>query len=70
MLGRSSTGSSAGSSARYSAAIALPLTTLVALAEEGSEHALNPWWVGVATLGILLLAIGALLAFGGGREHS
>ena len=50
--------------------MALPLTTLLALAEEGSEHALNPWWVGVATLGILLLAIGALLAFGGGREHS
>jgi hypothetical protein len=30
----------------------------------------NHWVVGAITLAILLVALGALLAFGGGREHS
>jgi hypothetical protein len=30
----------------------------------------NPWVIGALTLAILLGALGALIAFGGGREHS
>ena len=39
-------------------------------AEETHEMAVNPWIVGVITLAILLGMIGALVAFGGGREHT
>jgi hypothetical protein len=47
--------------------IALLLTRA---AEGADEEAINPWFVGGITLAILLLALGALMAFGGGREHS
>ncbi len=30
----------------------------------------NHWAVGAGTLAILLIALGILIAFGGGREHS
>jgi hypothetical protein len=46
-------------------------TLLVAAAEEHETWAgVNHWVVGGATLLILLVALGALMAFGGGREHS
>ena len=47
------------------------LTLLQAAAEEHEMWAgVNHWVVGALTLGILLAALGALVAFGGGREHS
>jgi hypothetical protein len=48
--------------------IAVPLTQVVQEAHE--EPAVDPWIVGGITLAILLLMLVALLAFGGGREHS
>ncbi len=44
----------------------------IAMASEGHEpvnQALS-WGVGAGALGILLFLLGALVAFGGGREHS
>ena len=54
------------------------LQMLVLAAAEASEGPLggeeasgvNPWVIGGITLLILLAALGALLAFGAGREHS
>jgi hypothetical protein len=44
---------------------------LTQVAEEShNELPVSPWAVGGITLGILLLMLGALVAFGGGREHS
>ncbi len=46
-------------------------TLLLAAAEEHETWGgVNHWVIGAATLVILLVAIGALIAFGGGREHS
>ena len=48
------------------------LTQAVTLAAESHEEvntALS-WGVGALALGILLALLGALVAFGGGREHS
>ena len=39
-------------------------------AEEHGEPAVNPWIIGGGALGILLLALMALVFFGGGRDHS
>lgn len=39
-------------------------------AEEHHEQVINPWWVGLITIAILLGMLGALVAFGGGREHT
>ncbi|MCD4526259.1 MULTISPECIES: hypothetical protein [unclassified Nocardioides] len=39
-------------------------------AEEHHEQVINPWWVGVIAIAILMGMLGALVAFGGGREHS
>ena len=39
-------------------------------AEEHHEQVINPWWVGLIAIGILMGMLGALVAFGGGREHS
>jgi hypothetical protein len=47
--------------------IAVLLTTV---AEEAHEESVNPWLVGGIALAILLAMLGALIAFGGGREHS
>jgi hypothetical protein len=44
--------------------------TLTQAAEEHGEPAVHPWFVGGAALGILLLMLIILVAFGGGREHS
>jgi hypothetical protein len=52
---------------------AMSLSTFAALAAETEAHsepALNPWLVGAITLALLLAMLGALVAFGGGREHS
>ena len=38
--------------------------------ESHGEPAVDPWAVGGIALGILLLMLIALVAFGGGREHS
>ena len=43
---------------------------LTRAAEETHEQVINPWWIGLITIGILLGMLGALIAFGGGREHS
>ena len=46
-------------------------TLLLAAAEEHEMWGgVNHWVVGAITLAILLAALGALIAFGGGREHS
>lgn len=46
---------------------------LMILATEAEEHSLNmtlSWGIGFLMLGILMGLLFALLAFGGGREHS
>ena len=50
----------------------ISLTALAVLqaAEEHGEPAVNPWFIGGGALGILLLALAILVAFGGGRDHS
>jgi hypothetical protein len=46
-------------------------TLLLAAAEEHEMWSgVNHWVVGAIVLAILLAALGALVAFGGGREHS
>ncbi|MEE3128999.1 MAG: hypothetical protein VX494_17505 [Actinomycetota bacterium] len=50
------------------------MQSLIILASEAAEehhvdHALS-WGIGVLTLAILMGLLFALLAFGGGREHS
>jgi hypothetical protein len=48
------------------------ITVLLTRAAEEShgDPAVNPWFVGAGALAILLLMLVALVAFGGGREHS
>jgi hypothetical protein len=51
--------------------MSIPAAILLA-AEEG-EHEINhalSWGIGALALGILLFLLLALVAFGGGREHS
>ena len=43
---------------------------VMAAGESETWGGVNHWVVGGLTLLILLVALGALLAFGGGREHS
>jgi hypothetical protein len=52
--------------------MSLSQTTLLLIeaAEEHHEQVINPWIVGAIALGILMVMLGALIAFGGGREHS
>jgi hypothetical protein len=46
-------------------------TLLMAAAEEHETWGgVNHWVIGGVSLLILLAALGALIAFGGGREHS
>ena len=45
-------------------------TLLLAAQETEMWGGVNHWVVGGLTLLILLVAMGALVAFGGGREHS
>lgn len=49
------------------------LNTLIVAASETAEHgeaAVSPYLVGGGVLVILLVLLVALVAFGGGREHS
>ena len=48
------------------------MSTLLLAAVEEHEMwgGVNHWVVGAIVLAILLAALGALVAFGGGREHS
>ncbi|MBF4767496.1 hypothetical protein ISU10_06915 [Nocardioides agariphilus] len=48
------------------------MSTLVVMAAEHGETwgGVNHWVIGGLTLLILLAAMGVLIAFGGGREHS
>jgi hypothetical protein len=48
----------------------MSVTSLFALAETSVMHGVNHWVVGGGTFVVLLLAMGALLVFGGGRDHS
>jgi len=50
----------------------ISLTALAVLqaAEEHGDPAVNPWFVGGGALLILLLVLGALVLFGGGRDHT
>lgn len=50
--------------------ISLTALTVLQAAEEHGEPAVNPWLIGGGTLLVLLLILGALVAFGGGRDHS
>ncbi|MEJ7833951.1 MAG: hypothetical protein WKF79_13615 [Nocardioides sp.] len=48
-----------------------PISLLVArVAEEQHEQVINPWIVGALAFAILIGMLGALVAFGGGREHT
>jgi hypothetical protein len=45
--------------------------TLIFLAQSaGESDGVNPWVIGGLILGLLLLVLLAVVAFGGGREHS
>ena len=46
--------------------------TLIFLAESSGHESggVNPWVIGGVSLGALLLLLLAVVAFGGGREHS
>jgi len=46
----------------------MSMTVMAAETHEVSQ--LLSWGVGIASLAILLFLLGALVAFGGGREHS
>ena len=49
----------------------MSLTSMVAAATEHSAGPnLNPWVVGAGVFVLLLVLLGALLSFGGGRDHS
>ena len=49
----------------------LLLAAPVKIAEEHEMWSgVNHWAVGAGTLAILVIALGILVAFGGGREHS
>lgn len=50
--------------------MSLSALTIVAAAAEHGEPALSPYAVGGIALGLLLALLVALVAFGGGREHS
>ena len=45
-----------------------PLILAAAEAEAGSG--INPWLVGVGVFVLLLVLLGGVMAFGGGRDHS
>lgn len=52
---------------------AMSMIVKVAQAAEGAEHEISQalsWGVGIGVLALLLALLGALIAFGGGREHS
>jgi predicted lysophospholipase L1 biosynthesis ABC-type transport system permease subunit len=51
------------------------LTTMTAavapvLAETTSSEGVNPWFIGIGTLALLVALMVGLLMFGAGRDHS
>ena len=48
----------------------LGAASVAAATVEHGEPAISPYAVGAIALGLLLAVLGALVAFGGGREHS
>lgn len=47
------------------------LSTMITLASEAEgEPAVHPYVVGVIALVLLLVLLGAVVSFGGGREHT
>ena len=48
----------------------MSITPLVSLAASNPAGGINPWFVGVGVFVLLLVLLGGLLAFGGGRDHS
>ena len=50
--------------------LSLTLPLVLAAAEEGGHSGPNPYFIGGLTLFILLGMLLALVAFGGGREHT
>jgi hypothetical protein len=46
------------------------MTLLLVAQESETWGGVNHWVVGAGTLLLLLIALGVLVAFGGGREHS
>lgn len=45
-------------------------SAVVTAAEVAHKQTIHPWIVGAIALGLLLSLLLALVAFGGGREHS
>jgi hypothetical protein len=48
----------------------MSLTPLVTVAATESGSGINPWLVGGGIFLLLLVLLGGLMAFGGGRDHS
>ena len=48
----------------------MSITPLVSLAASDATGGINPWAVGVGVFVLLLVLLGGLLAFGGGRDHT
>jgi hypothetical protein len=48
----------------------MSLTPLSTLAATQTGSGINPWVVGIGVFVLLLVLLGGLLAFGGGRDHS
>lgn len=48
----------------------MSLNALIIVAAEAEEPAVHPYLIGAIALAILLGLLVALIAFGGGREHS
>jgi len=48
----------------------MAIAPLLTLAAEESSGGVNHWVVGIGVFLLLLLLMGGLLAFGGGRDHS
>ena len=48
----------------------ITLSVSRAAEEVHHEQVINPWIVGAITIFILLAMLGALVGFGGGREHT
>ncbi|MEJ7795313.1 MAG: hypothetical protein WKF50_07160 [Nocardioides sp.] len=51
----------------------MSMIMVAARAAEGAEHEVShvlSWGVGIGAVVLLLALLGALVAFGGGREHS
>jgi len=48
----------------------MSLPPLVTMAAAESSGGVNHWFVGLGVFVMLLLMLGGLLAFGGGRDHS